>query len=136
MKAPEYIAEETLEQQALFEWAEYAVGTHPELEWMYAIPNGGYRHKATAAKLKAEGVKPGVPDICLPVARGIYTALYIEMKREKGGRLSESQRRWAEGLRKQGCKVERCNGWQQAVAVILNYLNSEGKRNGHSGDGS
>lgn len=35
---------------------------HPELRWLFAVPNGGHRNKVAASKLKAEGVKPGVPD--------------------------------------------------------------------------
>lgn len=69
------------EQCALFEWAALKInqGIEP-LKWMHAIPNGGYRHKATAAKLKAEGVKRGVPDIYLPFPTRGYHGLYIEMK--------------------------------------------------------
>ena len=59
---------EHLHQKALFEWADRMEGAWPELRLMYAIPNGGLRTKAQAGKLKAEGVKPGVPDIHLPVA--------------------------------------------------------------------
>ena len=61
---------ESQEQQALFSWAEYAKGLHPELGLLYHIPNGGKRDKLEAARLKLEGVKAGVPDLCLPVARG------------------------------------------------------------------
>mgnify|MGYP000303687885 CR=1 FL=1 len=125
---PELNPHETGEQQAVFQWAKYHLGKYPDLEWMYAIPNGGYRHKATAARLKAEGVKSGVPDICLPIPRGIYPGLYIEMKRPKKGRLSENQKRWRAVLCRNGYRVERCDGWQQAVAVLLNYLNLEGMR--------
>ena len=66
----EYVNKEADEQEALFAWAEYQKGKYPELELMYHIPNGGSRNKAEAARLKAQGVKPGVPDICLPVPRG------------------------------------------------------------------
>ena len=54
------------EQVALFGWAEYNEAYYPELRLLYAIPNGGHRHKAMSAELKAEGVKPGVPNLCLP----------------------------------------------------------------------
>lgn len=126
MRAAELVPEETEEQQALFQWAVYQMGRYPDLEWMYAVPNGGYRNKATAARLKAEGVKSGVPDICLPVPHGHYHGLYIEMKRRKGGKESDNQKRWKAGLRQNGYRVELCKGWEQAVAVILNYLKGEG----------
>ncbi len=60
------------EQVALFQWAERS--GIPELELMTAIPNGGYRHPATAAHLKAEGVQAGYPDILIDVARAGITA--------------------------------------------------------------
>ena len=55
-------------QVALFDWANLHLGRMPELAAMYAIPNGGARSKATAGKLKAEGVKAGVPDIVPAIA--------------------------------------------------------------------
>jgi hypothetical protein len=54
---------------------------------IFAIPNGGVRGKIAAAKLKAEGVKRGIPDLYVPEWK-----LWIEMKRVKGGRLSKDQR--------------------------------------------
>ena len=65
-------------QTCVMEWAEGQLIQHPELKMLYAIPNGGARNAITGALLKAEGVKPGVPDLCLPVARGKYHGLYIE----------------------------------------------------------
>jgi hypothetical protein len=70
---------------------------YPALRMLHAIPNGGHRHKATAARLKAAGVKAGVPDICLPVARGDWHGLYIELKVGKN-KLTEAQRRWKDDL--------------------------------------
>ena len=60
-------ASESVEQCCLFRWAGYSLGLHPELKLMYHIPNGGKRNITTARRLKAEGVKAGVPDIHLPV---------------------------------------------------------------------
>ena len=58
------------EQIALFEWAALQSGRFPELALLYHVPNGGSRNKIEAARLRAQGVKSGVPDLCLPVARG------------------------------------------------------------------
>ena len=70
MSAKFPIPSEHVEQVRLFAWAKYACSTLPKLSLLYAIPNGGARHKAVAAKLRAEGVKPGVPDIsCLSRSR-------------------------------------------------------------------
>lgn len=69
---------------------------------MYHIPNGGKRGKVEAIHFKAEGVKAGVPDICLPVPRGEWHGLYIELKRREGGRVSPEQTKWLEDLMRQG----------------------------------
>lgn len=71
---------EATEQQAVIRWAGYMSGRYPELELLYHIPNGGSRNKIEAANLKQQGVKSGVPDLCLPVGKGKYNGLYIEMK--------------------------------------------------------
>jgi hypothetical protein len=92
---------EHAEQAALFRWAEFARSRLPELALLHAIPNGGHRHKATAARLKAEGVKRGVPDVCLPVPRGGAHGLYIELKTERGKPTPE-QLGWIRALRGRG----------------------------------
>jgi hypothetical protein len=94
---------------------------YPVLRKAYAIPNGGHRHKAVAAKLKAEGVKAGVPDICLPVARGEYHALYIELKAGKN-KPTPSQKGWIKALKEEGNLAICCHGWIEAKNVIVNYL--------------
>lgn len=110
------------EQIALFQWAAYESGTYPELKLMYHIPNGGKRNKVIAAKFKRMGVKPGVPDIFLPVAKGGYHGLYIELKRTKGGGTSDNQDTWIEALREQGYRVDVCKGWEKAKETILEYI--------------
>lgn len=116
------ILTEHQEQVALFEWASWMEKQIPELHLMHAIPNGGKRDKVTAARLKAEGVKPGVPDICLPVPRGDKHGLYIEMKRRKGGSVSADQLKWLDNLMRQGYECHVCRGCEEARSVILDYL--------------
>lgn len=113
---------ESQEQQLLFEWAALSAGRWPELALMYHIPNGGSRSKSEAGRFRAEGVKSGVPDICLPVARGGYHGLYIELKRVKGGRVSTAQQGWIAALRDQGYYACVCKGWDDAAHVIKAYL--------------
>lgn len=113
---------ESQEQQLLFEWAALSSGRWPELALMYHIPNGGSRSKAEAGRFKAEGVKAGVPDICLPVARGGYHGLYMELKRVKGGRVSPAQQGWIAALRDQGYCACVCKGWDDAAHIIKAYL--------------
>lgn len=76
---------------------------------IFAIPNGGQRNVVVAAKMKAEGVLAGVPDLFIPHPTKIYHGLFIEMKNGKHGRLSESQRQMLELLKRQGfaCVVAR-----------------------------
>ncbi len=110
------------EQASLFRWAEWAKSAVPELALLYAIPNGGYRHKATAAKMKTTGTKSGVPDIFLPVARHGCHGLYIEMKRTQGGTVSKAQAEWMEQLMRQGYRCCVCCGWIAAKEEIERYL--------------
>lgn len=116
---------ESQEQQLLFEWAVLAAGRWPELALMYHIPNGGSRSKSEAGRFRAEGVKAGVPDICLPVAQGGYHGLYIELKRVKGGRVSTAQQGWIAALRDQGYYACVCKGWDDAAHVIKKYLENK-----------
>lgn len=112
------------DQVALFEWTLYNTGRWPELRYMFAVPNGGLRKKATAGKLKAEGAKAGVPDICLPVARGGYHGLYIEMKFGYNT-ATEAQHDYGVFLTGQGYCSTLCRGYDQAVEVIEWYMGQE-----------
>lgn len=113
---------ESVEQINLFRWAEWQAGLYPELRRLYHIPNGGFRNKATAGRLKAEGVKSGVPDLCLPVPRGAYHGLYIEMKRLRGNTTTGDQDDWLKFLAHQGYCTAVCRGWEAASKIILAYL--------------
>ena len=113
---------ESAEQQALFRWARASSGKHPELRLMYHIPNEGKRNPATGRRMRAEGLRRGVPDICLPVARGGYHGLYIELKRRKGGRVSPEQDQWLNDLRKAGYMAIVSKGWEEAAVSISWYL--------------
>lgn len=86
------------------------------------MPNGGKRNIKTAADLKAEGVKAGVPDISLPYPTSRHHGLYIEMKREKGGRVSDKQKEWLEYLNSVGYLAVVCKGFEEAKDCILQYL--------------
>lgn len=113
---------EGTEQATLFSWAKMQEHKWPELRLLFHIPNGGSRGKVEAARFKAEGVKAGVPDLFLPVARGPYHGLFIEMKRRKGGRVSDEQTAWIAALRGQGYLAHVCRGWEEAATLIAGYL--------------
>lgn len=113
------------EQVALFEWAEYMANLKwPELRFMFAVPNGGWRAKTTAGWLKAEGLKPGVPDIFLPVPRGCFHGLFIEMKFGRN-QLTADQRYYAEFLFDHDYLVMPCWGFDDAQRTIERYMGLE-----------
>ena len=88
---------------------------------VFHIPNGGYRRKSEAARMRAEGVRAGVPDLCIPVSRGNYHSLYIEMKAE-GGKPTKAQARWIWRLREEGMAAFVCVGADNAIACIDWYM--------------
>lgn len=122
------VVPEAHEQAALFNLIEgIGVRYYPELRLLYHIPNGGKRNAVEAAHLKQQGVKAGVPDLCLPVAKGKYHGLYIEMK-VGDNKPTEKQTWWLKELEKQGYATMVCYGYKQAAEVLVRYL-TEGKGN-------
>lgn len=113
---------ESDEQKLLFEWIEWAKVKYPELALCYHVVNEGRRSYATGRRMVAEGLRKGVPDICLPVPNMRYTALYIELKRKNGGRLSNEQRGWIDALNRVGNLAVVCHGFEEARDTILEYL--------------
>lgn len=120
-------------QISLFMWAANPANREkwPELELLFAIPNGGSRHKAEASKLRAMGVKRGVPDTLLPVPRGQWHGLFIELKRpaiktvgkkKRAGFVRPQQTEWLDKLRHQGYGCKVCIGWEDARDTIIAYL--------------
>ena len=109
------------EQTFLFRWAAFAEGQYPELSLMYHIPNEGKRSKTTGGRLKAQGLKSGVPDVCLPTAHGGYIGLYIEMK-VKPNRPTENQKKWLRSLRDVGHLTAVAYDWEEAKNLIEDYL--------------
>lgn len=93
----------------------------PELKLLHHIPNERKCTPAQGRRLKLQGVKSGVPDLHLPVARNGYHSLYIEMKAEKG-RTSDNQNWWISELEGQNNKCAVCHSWEEAVAVLEKYL--------------
>lgn len=116
---------ESAEGQALMKWARMSTKAHPELDLLHHIPNGGKRSKVEAAIMKAEGVKPGIPDYDLPVARGGFIGLRIELKAPGNHRVSKDQREVMEALRAEGHRCEVAVGWLAAVEIIEDYLSGE-----------
>ncbi|RMP81018.1 VRR-NUC domain-containing protein [Pseudomonas syringae] len=91
---------------------------------IYHVPNGGHRHKLVAIKLKEQGVRAGVPDLVLPMARGGYFGLYIEFKATppNDAAVSGSQYEWIRQLNLQGYLAIVCRGHFDAMEQIRAYL--------------
>ena len=112
---------ESVEQIAVMQWHENAMRQWPELRLLFAVPNGGKRDAAEAAHLKRQGVKAGVPDLLLPVCRGGYSGLGIELK-VGDNKPTDLQLAWHAELRDQGWRVEVCYGATAAIDVLREYL--------------
>jgi hypothetical protein len=128
---------ESVEQERLFQMCLLHRREFPDLEWLFAIPNGGWRHKATAAAMQRQGVKPGVPDLALPVARGGCFGLFIEMKRVRDGAVSENQKKWLAQLAALGYRAVVCRGCDEAWQELTTYLSlppTQGTQEGRTGE--
>lgn len=108
-------------QLRLMRWAAKQSLTIPELGRLFHVPNGGARGKSTGARLKLEGVKAGVPDLCLPVPSRGYHGLWIELKAE-GGRTSPAQDDWLAFLKAQGYMAVVAVGAPAAWRYLVDYL--------------
>ena len=93
-------------------------------ELIYHVPNGGHRHKLVAMKLKQQGVKAGIPDLVLPMARGGFFGLYIEFKATAphDAAVSPAQDAYLQALTDQGYLAIVCRGHFDAIEAIRAYL--------------
>jgi hypothetical protein len=107
---------ESQEQRTVVEWAAWK-GLP-----IFAIPNGGKREIHTATRLKAEGVRAGVPDLFLPIASQGFHGLFVEMKRADGGTVSAKQQEWLDLLNANGYRAVVCHGADEAIEQIGRYL--------------
>jgi len=90
-------------------------------DYLLAIPNGGHRNPREAGRLKAEGVKPGVSDLLLPLRRQGAAGLWLELKAPKR-KPTEAQLQWLERMRLAGYVAEWADNWPRAAAIIASYL--------------
>lgn len=117
---------ETVEQVKVvswFKWQYRALGN-----CLFAIPNGSVlagdkkQRAIQMARLKREGVLPGVADLFLMVGRQGRHGLFIEMKRKEGGKLSLAQKNFLTAAQNQGYQAVVCAGADEAINVIKDYL--------------
>lgn len=109
-------------QVALFAWAALAKQQYPELEMLFAIKNEEKSGSAiVGGRFKASGVKAGVPDVMLPIARQGVHGLFIELKKP-GGKARKEQIEFGGKLQNQKYGWCVCDSWEKAKDVILMYL--------------
>lgn len=121
---PEQLAKagtEHAHQVALMCWCALNFNKYPKLKLLFAIPNGGERNPVVASRLKAEGVKSGVPDLFLPVARHGFHGLFVEMKKPKGT-IGPNQPQWEKDLKGEGFAHLYAYGWEQAASALQWYI--------------
>jgi hypothetical protein len=122
-------------QAEVMRWAKKAAKFHPEISLLFAIPNGatlsarrdqaGRRVSRQAVKLKAEGLKAGVPDMFLAAARGNWHGIFIEQK-TRHGKVSSVQRAWLNLLLAQGYYALVSFSASETILVLATYLLGEG----------
>lgn len=138
MISPEQLAASGTEhghQAATFCYFNINATKYPLAQWLFAVPNGFFGSAGQKAKMKAEGLKSGVPDMILPVSkfRAVddmpWCGLFVELKTLEHKRVnnplagcSDEQKAWVAFLRSQGYQCEVAYGWQEAVKVIVEYL--------------
>jgi hypothetical protein len=131
LKLTRSVPTESQEQATIIDWARTWGAKMDGLDMLHSIPNGAvlgnphYNRFALIGKLKAEGLKPGVSDLFLAVARHGFHGLYIEMKRKRGGVLSEEQKSWMLRAQEEGYKTAICESAEKAIAAITEYLKWE-----------
>jgi hypothetical protein len=85
---------------------------------------GSYMHPATFLKAKKMGCQAGHPDLIIydrptPVENGtLYVGTCIEMKRRKGGVVSEDQKEWLAALEERGWKCKVALGCDDAISFL------------------
>ena len=113
---------EHAEQASLMAWWNMWSKQNAPGVLLYAIPNGGARNIITGRKLKAEGVLAGIPDLFLATPRGAWHGLYLEMKRSRGGHVSDAQKAIMALLERQGYRCLVAHGVVEARQHIENYM--------------
>lgn len=110
-------------QAAFMQRVGYRIPAMPELAWLHAIPNGGARNVVVARKMKAEGVRKGVWDICWPFPCGPYKGLYIEFKFGKNN-LTAEQKAFGAFVESQGYKTGVAYTADEGIEILDEYIKS------------
>jgi hypothetical protein len=119
------------EQVRLFQMRDLYLPQYPDLKYLNSSLCGIRLPIGLAVKAKRMGMPKGFPDINLPTKRSNYSGLYIELKRPaikslgvKAGMLTKEQKEWIAYLAIQSYVVAVCKGAENALNIILGYLDS------------
>ncbi len=118
----EAIPTEHQEQCEVIRFRDKSLDQFPSLKWLHAIPNGQAKTPGQRMKFKREGLTSGVSDLCLPEPRGNFSGLYIELKRRKGGRVSDEQKEFIEFVKGGNYFVRVAEGADEAIGFLKLYL--------------
>lgn len=119
MKHASIIPSESAEQTAFVSWFRLQF---PKV-LIHSVPNGAHlagnaaQRAAKMTRLKAEGLVPGIPDLHIP-----EWCLWIEMKRQKGGRVSNDQTDICAQLTAIGDTVIIAKGWEDAKQQLMTAI--------------
>ena len=93
------------------------------------VPNGAYHGRdrqagaVVAMKLRAQGLQAGVFDYILAVPFLPHVpGLWLEMKRTRGGTVSDDQQTFMALMTSMGYRCEVARGWVEGSEIILKYL--------------
>ena len=114
---------EEIEQARVVKWSHKVEVRKllPDLRWLHHSPNGGQRDAFTGAQMKALGVKPGFPDLILPVGARLSPGLVIEMKSDTGT-TSPAQKEWLAHFKAQRWEIRVARSAQEARTILCQYL--------------
>ncbi len=118
---------ETQEQKKLIQ----AASKYPWGQFLFHIPNESIGGIGWLTRNRQMGMRPGVPDLFLPIPMGGYHGLFIEMKTATG-RTSEHQKRWIKALNTMGYKAVVCRGAFEALRLLKNYMEGKNADNGET----
>lgn len=121
------------EQESYFSWLNFIRYKGDRVQdFAYAIPNGSRLSAPSKSKrafqgslLVKQGVKSGVPDVCLAIPVAPFHGLYLEFKRIGVGDAQPHQLEWHARLRRQGYAVFVVHGFEAAKLITLGYLKLE-----------
>ena len=113
-------------QIAIFDWIRLHQKQYPQLAYVFAVPNGGWRSKVEAAIMKRGGVLAGVSDICLPfpgfdLDGQKFPGMYMELK-TPGNPLTDEQERFLHFVSSQGYLAVMCQSFDAATKRILRFV--------------